>query len=80
MEDYQTSYWDKDGHEHEAIQVPWKMVEMLLEHPHEGTPEDDQTLMDHFGDRLPGWAKDAEGWIDEYGWGLIGPEKPETET
>lgn len=23
----------------------------------------------------PDWVRDAEGWIDEHGWGLIGPER-----
>lgn len=22
----------------------------------------------------PEWIRDAEGWVDEHGWGLIGPE------
>lgn len=60
--------------EYEAVQVPWGDVTALLGHPHEGSAEDDESLICALMERgAPKWVRDAVGWTDEHGWGLIGP-------
>lgn len=60
--------------EYEAVQVPWGDVMALLGHPHEGSAEDDESLICALMERgAPKWVRDAVGWTDEHGWGLIGP-------
>jgi hypothetical protein len=75
MEKYMTTYSSGSGPDHEAIQLPWDVVEEILGGPHMGDADDDgalaQWILDNGG---PEWAWTAEGWTDEYGWGLIGPE------
>lgn len=69
------TYHDGYGGEYEAIQLPWDVVEEVLGHEHEGTPEDDQKLVAILMEAgAPEWVKEAPGWIDEYGWGIIGPQ------
>lgn len=73
--DYLTTYSDIFTTEHEALQLPWSLVDELLGHEHEGRPEDDERLVEILlASGAPAWVKEADGWIDEYGWGLIGPE------
>jgi hypothetical protein len=61
--------------EHEAIQLPWAVVTDILGREHRGTGEDDALLVDVLlQSGAPEWVRDAEGWVDEHGWGLIGPE------
>jgi len=74
--DYQeTTYSDGHGHDHKAIHILWGHVEAHLGHPHSGHPEDDDALVDQLIlDGAPEWVREAEGWTDERGWGLIGPE------
>lgn len=60
--------------EYEAILVPWDDVGILLGHSHEGSAEDDEDLIYALLERgAPEWVRDAVGWTDEHGWGLIGP-------
>ena len=60
--------------EHEAIQIPWDTVRAILGHDHTGDPDEDRRLVDALlAAGAPEWVRDAQGWIDEYGWGLIGP-------
>ncbi len=69
-----TAYSDGKA-EYEAVQVPWDDVTALLGHSHEGSAEDDEALIYVLLERgAPEWVADADGWVDEYGWGLIGPE------
>ena len=69
-----TTYTNPRGDEHEAIQLPWETVADILGHEHTGNPEDDTTLVRALRDAgAPAWVEDASGWIDEHGWGLIGP-------
>lgn len=59
---------------HEAIQIPWDTVRAILGHDHTGDPDEDRRLVDALlAAGAPEWVRDAQGWIDEYGWGLIGP-------
>jgi hypothetical protein len=61
--------------EHEAILLPWAVVTDILGREHRGTGEDDALLVDVLlQSGAPEWVRTAEGWTDEYGWGLIGPE------
>lgn len=58
----------------EAIQLDWSRVEAILGRAHDGSAEDDQYLvawLEAYG--APDWVASAGGWIDETGWGLIGP-------
>lgn len=71
---YETTYQHSSGKRHHAIQIPWPRVAEILGHDHEGTPEDDAALVSALrAEGAPAWADDAEGWVDERGWGLIGP-------
>jgi len=72
--DFETTTYSHDT-DHEAIYVRWGHAESHLGHPHAGTPEDDDAIVEQLLlDGAPDWIRDAEGWIDEDGWGLIGPE------
>jgi hypothetical protein len=62
----------------EAIQLDWGRVEAILGRTHDGSAADDQSLvawLEAYG--APDWVASAvtsaEGWVDEAGWGLIGP-------
>lgn len=75
MEDHLTTYQDRSTKKYEAIQLPWHVVNEVLGYEHTGSAEDDNKLVEVLlASGAPEWVKDAEGWIDEYGWGLIGPE------
>jgi len=75
VNEYQSVYNDDRGIPHEAIQIPWDVVKDLLGREHRGTPDDDAFLVDYLlQSGAPEWVRDAEGWVDEHGWGLIGPE------
>ena len=61
--------------EHEAIQIPWNTVRAILGHDHTGDPDEDRRLVEALiAAGAPEWVRDAAGWVDEHGWGLIGPE------
>jgi len=61
--------------EYEAIQIPWDTVRAILGHDHTGDSDEDRRLVDALlAAGAPEWVRDAEGWVDEHGWGLIGPE------
>ena len=73
-EEWRTTYTTFRCDEHEALQIPWDQVEAILGRPHEGSAEDDEVLTNVLLDLgMPAWVRDASGWVDEYGWGLIGP-------
>lgn len=75
MAEFLTTYSDHQGTPHEAIQLPWDVVRGILGRDHDGSGEDDARLIEALREMgAPDWIDDAEGWIDEYGWGLIGPE------
>jgi hypothetical protein len=66
-------YQGPDGR-HAAIILRWADVEAILGHPHGGDADDDARLKAALlASGAPAWAADAEGWLDEHGWGLIGP-------
>lgn len=70
---YRTTYSD-GSREHEAIHIPWEEVTEILGEPHDGKPSQDERLVAHLRyEGAPAWIEDAEGWVDEDGWGLIGP-------
>lgn len=70
-----TTYSDGRA-EYEAIQLTWQRVREILGRDHRGDPEDDEVLVAYLLEHgAPDWVRDAEGWIDEHGWGLIGPER-----
>ncbi|PZN07216.1 MAG: hypothetical protein DIU69_12020 [Bacillota bacterium] len=75
VDEYRSVYNDGRGIPHEAIQIPWDVVTDLLGREHKGTPDDDAFLVDYLlQSGAPEWVRTAEGWVDEHGWGLIGPE------
>lgn len=75
IDEYQTVYTDGFGAEFEAIQLPWDVVTGILGHDHDGSAEDDARLIQALREMgAPEWIDDADGWADEHGWGLIGPQ------
>lgn len=69
-----TTYADGSGNEHEAVHLTWDQVAEILGEPHDGRPEQDERLVTHLLEEgAPAWVERAEGWVDEKGWGLIGP-------
>ena len=75
VDEYRSVYNDGRGMPHEAIQIPWDVVKDLLGREHRGTPDDDAFLVDYLlWSGAPEWVRTADGWVDEHGWGLIGPE------
>ncbi len=73
LDEVRTVY-SKGVTEHEAIQLPWAVVTDILGREHRGTGEDDALLVDVLlQSGAPEWVRDAEGWVDEHGWGLIAP-------
>ena len=84
---YETTYSTRLGQTYRAVQLPWDLVEEILGHPHEGTPEDDHALIRCLIAQpdCPAWVAEVGrfwvvgGWIDENGRGLIGPEIEEEE-
>ena len=67
-----TTYTGPGGN-HEAIQLPWDLVDAITEAS--DTPEGGDAIREALmGAGAPEWVRSAEeGWIDERGWGLIGP-------
>ena len=75
MSDVMTTYTDKQGQEHHAVQLTWEQVHEILGRDHDGSGEDDARLIEALREMgAPEWIDDAEGWVDDHGWGLIGPE------
>ena len=75
VDEYRTVYTDGFGAQLEAIQLPWSVVRSILGREHRGTVEDDAVLIERLLESgAPEWVRTAEGWADEHGWGLIGPE------
>lgn len=70
-----TGYTDLQNKEHAALLLKWNEVTEILGHSHDGDPDDDQALIAHLSTlALPEWfTGEEEGWVDEIGWGLIGP-------
>lgn len=74
VDEYRVVYSDHQG-AHEAIQMPWTVATNILGREHRGTAEDDAVLIDYLlWSGAPEWVRTADGWVDEHGWGLIGPE------
>jgi len=75
IDEYRTTYTNSQGQAYEAVQLPWSVVRSILGREHRGTAEDDAVLIERLLESgAPEWVRTAEGWADEYGWGLIGPE------
>jgi len=75
VEEYRTVYTDGFGAQLEAIQLPWSVVRSILGREYRGTAEDDAVLIERLLESgAPEWVRTADGWVDEHGWGLIGPE------
>ncbi|MCL8207232.1 MAG: hypothetical protein K6V97_04040 [Actinomycetia bacterium] len=72
---FETIYSDGHGQRYAAVTLPWPQVRAILGRDHDGSGEDDQALIQWLCNHgAPAWVADAdEGWIDEHGWGLIGP-------
>lgn len=69
-----TIYGDGWGREYHAIKLSWDQVRAILGCDHDGSAEDDARLIQALREMgAPEWIDEAEGWNDEYGWGLIGP-------
>lgn len=74
FDEFRTVYSDGFGAEFEAIQLSWDRVKEILGRDHDGNGEDDARLIQALREMgAPEWIDEAEGWVDEYGWGLIGP-------
>ena len=73
--DYITTYNDGRGVECAALHLPWQVVTEILGHPHTGATEEDQLIVQVLrAAGAPEWvSEESEGWVDEEGWGLIGP-------
>ena len=70
-----TTFTDGQGQEYHAIQLTWQQVTEILGRDHDGSAEDDARLIEALRSiGAPEWIEDAEGWTDEEGWGLIGPQ------
>ena len=68
------AYSDGHGHYYAAVYLWWDDVHAILGRRHRGEPEDDEQLIQWLRDYgAPTWIASAEGWVDEHGWGLIGP-------
>lgn len=68
-----TTYSDRDQ-SYKAVLVLWDTISDFLGRDHDGSADDDQTLIDALiAGGAPDWVRDAEGWVDSSGWGLIGP-------
>lgn len=75
--EFETTTYRNNRGEFAGIVVTWGEVENLLGREHHGDAEDDSALVGALlAAGAPAWVADAEGWVDEYGWGLIGPEMP----
>lgn len=75
VDEYRVIYYDLQGTAHEAVQLPWAVVRSILGREHRGTAEDDTLLIERLLESgAPEWVRDATGWVDDYGWGLISPE------
>lgn len=67
-------YNDGHGNQHEAVFLSWELVTRVLGHLHTRSPADDRALITYLKEQgAPDWVQDAEGWVEESGWGLIGP-------
>jgi len=68
LDEYYTTYSSGYGR-HEAIQLPWDVVEAILGHPHEGSAEDDARLIEALvRSDAPGWVRTArDGWTNTDG-------------
>ena len=70
LDEVRTAY-SNGATEHEAIQIPWDTVQAILGHDHTGDPDEDRRLVDALlAAGAPEWVRDAEGWVDEHGWGI----------
>jgi len=70
---YRVTWADREGQEHEAIQIPWPVVTAWLGRPHTGSADDDRemrSVLRVLG--APAWIDHAVRWTDDEGWGLIG--------
>lgn len=75
MTDILTTYSDGRGNTYQAVQLSWDRVHEILGRDHDGSAEDDARLIETLRKMgAPEWIDGAEGWIDEYGWGIIGPD------
>lgn len=73
LEQYATTYRVGDA-EHAALQLPWAVVSELLGRDHRGERDDDRDLVTALLEAGgPFWVRNAPGWIDESGLGLVGP-------
>lgn len=73
-----TTTYSDGATEYAAVQIPWSAVTEILGHEHAGDPDDDAKLARILPETgAPKWVQDAAGWVDEYGWGLIGPKRTE---
>ena len=66
-----TTYSNIWGDEFPAIQLTWGKVREILGRNHDGSSKDDNILIDALlNSGAPPWVRGADGWIDQYGWGI----------
>lgn len=59
---------------HDAIMLSWLQVWDILGESFQGESHQSERLINWLlAQGAPAWVRDAEGFVDEYGWGLIGP-------
>jgi len=61
---FQYDYTERDGQSYETITVAFSEIRELLGREHDGSPEDDQAVVDALlAAGAPEWARGASGWI-----------------
>jgi hypothetical protein len=80
MLSYLRTIYEDRSREHEAIFVLWDdfweyLGEVGIAYPFGGSFEQDRMITAALLEAgAPAWIRDASGWTDDSGWGLIGPE------
>ena len=60
--------------EYAAVEVEFSEIREHLGRDHDGSPEDDDAVVAALvASGAPAWVIDAEGYLDDGAWGLIGP-------
>ncbi len=78
---YRSTTYAVGSQEHHAIAINWLDVEQALGERHDGSPDDDQRIVDALlASGAPAWVREADGGMDELGLFWIGPAVQSTGT